>query len=131
MVSGANGASAVDASSSLTAAVTENTEAIIQPAAAATENTEATNEPNEGEGTICTICQQLLRQEGLELEALECGHVNHQLCLQRWWSFGHPRGTCPLKCNLEGGRFGVLPGASEDIEMPAQVLVEEAPQMIP
>ena len=56
----------------------------------------------DGDTTTCAICQQLLRPaEGHRetLEATQCGHVHHKVCLERWWSFGHRRGACPYKCH--------------------------------
>ena len=98
------------------------------PVPSASANVEGVAATTDIDGTICCICQHPLRPATgphEQLEATECGHVHHQTCLQRWWSFGHVSGTCPYKCPL---RARLPHGEDERIE---EELAEEAEAAIP
>lgn len=51
---------------------------------------------------MCVICQQNLVQEnGDEVQMLACGHAFHRPCLEDTWEIGqHEVGWCPLRCDV-------------------------------
>ena len=52
------------------------------------------------EAQLCCICHDALLQEGMECEALACGHVFHKECLTQCREVGGFVGAwCPFKCH--------------------------------
>ena len=83
-------------------------------------------------GKICVICRGPLRQPGMELQALVCGHVWHKICLENAWTIGgHERGWCPYRCDVRhiAAEFELPPAAGEvDVEEAAHDVEAEPPR---
>lgn len=71
----------------------------------------------------CIICTERLGDKGDkgDTEALECMHVYHKTCIQKWFGF---KEECPT-CRLPVRRVGVSPGQSDVRLMSIFNLVEE------
>jgi hypothetical protein len=68
---------------------------------------------------VCALCQAALAKEGVEVQALECTHAFHKVCIQEWMSCsGLPlRYCCPHKC-FRDRHPAVVFSDEEDTEPP-------------
>lgn len=45
------------------------------------------------EGTMCSICHELMQQDGSSGQLVECGHAFHSKCLETWFK---DKQSCPI-----------------------------------